>query len=270
VSYLFGHSQTETDRLLRQAKMFGPYTRRLFEDAGILPGMKVLDVGSGAGDVAFIVADIVGRDGTVVGIDTNAELLAKARQRADAAGLKNVTFRVGDVASMSLDHDFDAVVGRCVLFFIQDRLTLLRRLVESVRRGGVIAFQEPGNATLSPSALPSSPLLDQIWRWIMELYRKTGMDLYAGLRLFSLFKQANLPDPQMHLDAAVGGGPDWPGYEYIAGLVRTILPRLVEQDIVTAADVNIDSLADRLRDEVVRSNGVVTTWSFITAWARKQ
>lgn len=171
------------------------------------------------------------------------------RQRADAAGLKNVTFRVGDAASVSLDHDFDAVVGRCVLFFIQDRLTVLRRLVESVRRGGVIAFQEPGNATLSPSALPPSPLVDQIWRWIMELYRKTGMDLYAGLRLFSLFEQANLLDPQMHLDAAVGGGPDWPGYEYIAGLVRTILPRLVEQDIVTAADVNIDSLADRLRDE---------------------
>jgi SAM-dependent methyltransferase len=270
VTYLFGHSQTETDRLLRQAKMFGPYTKRLFEDAGILPGMKVLDVGSGAGDVAFIVADIVGRDGTIVGIDTNAELLVTARQRADAAGLKNVTFRIGDASSVSLDPDFDAVVGRCVLFFIQDRLTVLRRLVESVRRGGVIIFQEPGNATLSASALPPSPLLDQVWHWIMELYSKTGMDLHAGLRLFSLFKQVNLPDPQMHLDAAVGGGPDWPGYEYIVGLVRTILPRLVEQDIVTAAEVDIDSLADRLRDEVVRSTGVVTTWSFITAWARKQ
>jgi SAM-dependent methyltransferase len=269
VTYLFGHSETETDRLLRQAKILGLYTRRLFEDAGISPGMKVLDVGSGAGDVAFIVADIVGRNGTVVGIDTNAELLTTARQRAEAVGLKNVSFRVGDVASASLDHDFDAVVGRCVLFFIQDRLTVLRRLVESVRRGGVIAFQEPGNATLSASAIPPSPLLDQIWHWVVELYRKTGMDLYAGLRLFSLFKQANLPDPEMHLDAAVGGGPDWPGYEYIAGLVRTILPRLVEQGIVTVAEVDIESLADRLRDEIVRSTGVVTTWSFITAWARK-
>jgi SAM-dependent methyltransferase len=134
VAYLFGHSQTETDRLLRQAKMFGPYTRRLFEDAGISLGMKVLDVGSGAGDVAFIVADIVGRDGTVVGIDTNAELLATARQRGDAAGLKNVTFRVGDVASVSLDHYFDAVVGRCVLFFIQDRLTVLRPLEGKAHR----------------------------------------------------------------------------------------------------------------------------------------
>jgi hypothetical protein len=104
----------------------------------------------------------------------------------------------------------------------------------------------------------------------MELYRKTGMDLYAGLRLFSLFKLANLPDPHMHLDAAVGGGPDWPGYEYIAALVRTILPRLVQHGIATAAEVDIDHLADRLRNEVVSSNGVLTTWSFITAWARKE
>ena len=270
MTYLFGHSQTETDRLLRQAKMFGPYTRRLFEEAGISSGMKVLDVGSGAGDVAFIVADIVGRSGTVVGIDSNAEILAIARQRAEAAGMTNVTFRAGDLASVPLDRDFDAVVGRCVLFFVQDRLTVLRRLVEGVRPGGVIAFQEPGNATLPASALPSSPLLDQIWQWIMELYRKTGMDLYAGLRLFSLFKQANLPDPHMHLDAAVGGGPDWPGYDYIAGLVRTILPRLVQHGIATAAEVDIDHLADRLRNEVVSSNGVLTTWSFIGAWARKE
>jgi len=48
------------------------------------------------------------------------------------------------------------------------------------------------------------------------------------------------------------------------------LPRLVEQGVVTAAEVDIDSLAERLRDEVVRGTGVVTTWSFITAWARKQ
>ena len=189
MTYFFGHSEGETDRLLRQARMFEPCTRRLFEDAGISPGMKVLDVGSGAGDVALIVADIVGPAGTIVGIDTNAELLATARQRADAVGLKNVAFQVGDVASGPLDQYFYAVVGRCVFFFIQDRLAVLRRLTESVRRGGVIAFQEPGNATLSASALPPSPLLNQIWHWVMELYRKTGLDLYAGLRLFSLFNR---------------------------------------------------------------------------------
>jgi len=142
----------------------------------------------------------------------------------------------------------------------------VRRLAAHVRPGGVIAFQEPGNATLRPSALPPSPLLEQVWSWIMELYRRAEMDLYPGLRLFSLFQDAGLPDPQMHLDAAVGGGVDWPGYEYIAGLVRTILPRLVEHGVATADEVDIDSLAERLRAETVASRGVMTTWSFITAW----
>jgi SAM-dependent methyltransferase len=269
VKYLFGHSAGETDRLLRQARILGPYTRRLFEDAGIAPGMRVLDVGSGAGDVALILADMVGTSGTVMGVDINAELLEAARGRVDAAGLLNVTFKAGDAGSVALDDDFDAVVGRCVLFFIKDRLTVVRRLAEHVRPGGVIAFQEPGNATLRPSALPPSPLLDQVWSWITELYGRADMDLYAGLRLFSLFQDAGLPDPQMHLDAAVGGGADWPGYEYIAGLVRTILPRLVEHGVATADEVDVDSLGDRLRAEIVASRGVVTTWSFIAAWARK-
>jgi SAM-dependent methyltransferase len=269
VKYLFGYSAGETDRLLRQARILGPYTRRLFEDAGIAPGMRVLDVGSGAGDVALILADMVGTSGTVMGVDINAELLEAARGRVDAAGLLNVTFKAGDAGSVALDDDFDAVVGRCVLFFIKDRLTVVRRLAEHVRPGGVIAFQEPGNATLRPSALPPSPLLDQVWSWITELYGRADMDLYAGLRLFSLFQDAGLPDPQMHLDAAVGGGADWPGYEYIAGLVRTILPRLVEHGVATADEVDVDSLGDRLRAEIVASRGVVTTWSFIAAWARK-
>ena len=269
MKYLFGHSAGETDRLLRQARILGPYTRRLFEDAGIAPGMRVLDVGSGAGDVALILADMVGTSGTVMGVDINAELLEAARGRVDAAGLLNVTFKAGDAGSVALDDDFDAVVGRCVLFFIKDRLTVVRRLAEHVRPGGVIAFQEPGNATLRPSALPPSPLLDQVWSWITELYGRADMDLYAGLRLFSLFQDAGLPDPQMHLDAAVGGGADWPGYEYIAGLVRTILPRLVEHGVATADEVDVDSLGDRLRAEIVASRGVVTTWSFIAAWARK-
>ena len=119
MTYLFGHSAGETDRLLRQARLFGSDTRRLLEDAGIAAGMQVLDVGSGAGDVSLILADMVGASGSVLGVDINAELLETARARTDAAGLRNVTFTVGDVASVALDGDFDAVVGRCVLFSLR-------------------------------------------------------------------------------------------------------------------------------------------------------
>jgi 2-polyprenyl-3-methyl-5-hydroxy-6-metoxy-1,4-benzoquinol methylase len=115
--YLFGQSDEEAERLRLQARMFAPYTARFLEDAGISPGMKVLDVGTGAGDVALLAAGLVGQQGTVVGIDFNAELIETARARAAAAGCEHVSFVVRDAASVELDRGFDAVVGRCVLFF---------------------------------------------------------------------------------------------------------------------------------------------------------
>lgn len=268
VQYLFGHSEEETRRLLLQGRLFNPYTRRLLEDVGITRGMKVLDVGSGAGDVALLAAELVGPGGTVVGADSNPLLLDTARKRAQAAELKNTSFVAADISQLALEENFDAVVGRCVLFFLSDPAVVLRRLASHVRPGGIVAFQEPGNATLRPDALPPSPVLEQMWEWTMETFRRAGMDLKMGLRLFPLFLGAGLPVPQMRLDAAVGGGPEWAGYGYIASMLRTLLPLIVKFGVATAEEVDIDTFEARFRDEVVSRGGVVTTWSFITAWVR--
>jgi ubiquinone/menaquinone biosynthesis C-methylase UbiE len=163
--------------------LFDPYTRRLLEDAGITSGMKVLGVGSGAGDVALLAADLVGPDGTVVGVDTNPLILETAHKRVQVAGFKNTFFVSTDISQFVIDEDFDAVVGRCVLFFLSDPAAVLRRLASHLHTGGIFAFQEPGDATLRPGALPPSPLLEQMWAWIIETYRQPGMDLKMDLRL---------------------------------------------------------------------------------------
>jgi ubiquinone/menaquinone biosynthesis C-methylase UbiE len=86
-AYVMGHSPEETERLQKQSRLYNPATRRLFEEAGIGVGMKVLDVGSGAGDVALLVAELVGPGGQIVGVDTNPTILETARARAATAGL---------------------------------------------------------------------------------------------------------------------------------------------------------------------------------------
>src|SRR5438128_110207 len=94
--YLMGQSEEENQRLVEQARILALPLRRFLEDAGIGPGMRVLEIGSGAGDVALVAAELVGPSGTVTGVDMNGALLEKARERARSAGLGNVTFVVGD------------------------------------------------------------------------------------------------------------------------------------------------------------------------------
>src|SRR5262250_2784972 len=80
--YVLGHSERELDRLSVQAKLFEPFTRQLLQEAGLGPGMRVLDVGCGSGDVAFLAADLVGSEGSVVGVDRARAAIRRASARA--------------------------------------------------------------------------------------------------------------------------------------------------------------------------------------------
>ena len=90
--YALGRSPKEYSRLAPQAEIMKPMTLRLFSEAGIGPGMKVLDLGSGAGDVAMLLAEMVGPKGNVIGLDLDHEATLYARERTIAAQLHNITF----------------------------------------------------------------------------------------------------------------------------------------------------------------------------------
>jgi ubiquinone/menaquinone biosynthesis C-methylase UbiE len=107
-TYALGRSPAETRRLILQNRIYGPITRRFFEAAGIGAGMKVLDIGSGAGDVALLLADLVGPRGSVTGVDMNPAILETARARAETAGFSNVTFRQGEASEVAGEAGFGA------------------------------------------------------------------------------------------------------------------------------------------------------------------
>jgi ubiquinone/menaquinone biosynthesis C-methylase UbiE len=267
-TYALGRSAAETQRLIRQAQIYGPLTRRFLATAGIGVGMKVLDVGSGAGDVALLLADLVGPRGAVTGVEMNPTILDTARARVRAVGWTNVTFLEGDVHSISLDEDFDAVVGRWILMHLPDPVAVLRQLLRHLQSGGIIAFQE-NDFTYPPTSFPPAPLHQQMMQWTAPSPGSSGPDPQTGSKLFQTYLDAELPTPQLRLDAPIGGGPDWPGYAYVADTVRSLLPMLQQMGIVTAEDVGIETLADRLREEVVGQRGVQMLPIIIGAWARK-
>src|SRR5215475_8081510 len=100
--YVLGRTDAEHRRLVQQAAFLRPSTERMLRAAGVGPGMRVLDVGCGMGDVSFLVAEIVGPSGSVVGIDLDAHALAVAEQRRTAMTLANVSFVHGDFRSAKL------------------------------------------------------------------------------------------------------------------------------------------------------------------------
>jgi SAM-dependent methyltransferase len=257
-------------RLILQARIYGPITRQLFVSAGITRGMKVLDLGSGAGDVALLLADLVGAEGRVVGVDINPAIVESARRRVDAAGWSNIELLAGDVRHLTLPADFDAVVGRWILMHVDDPADVVRHALAHLRVGGIVAFLESEDLTRAVRTFPPTPLHGELMRWMTPPPGSLGPTADMGMRLPSAFLAAGLPMPQLRLDAPVGGGEDWPGFTYLAESLRILLPRLEQVGAVSASDVDIDTLAARLRDEALDRSAIQVLPAVIGAWARRR
>jgi SAM-dependent methyltransferase len=265
--YVLGHSDRELDRLNRQARLVDPITRRFLGSAGIVPGMRVLDVGSGAGDVAFLAADLVGAGGEVVGTDRSSAAIAMARQRAETRPFRNLVFREGDPAEMTFDRPFDAVIGRYVLLFQSDPAAMLRRLAAHARRGGVIFFHEPDFDGVR--SVPPAPTYDRCSRWIREALRLSGADIRMGANLFSTFIAAGLPAPSMQLETLVAGvANNTDPLRLFADLAGTLADEMERLGIATPAEVGLDTLAERMIREAAASRSVIQGRFEIGAWSR--
>src|SRR5439155_27123365 len=122
---------------------------------------------------------------------------------------------VGDIASVHLDQDFDAAVGRFVLMWLPQPLAVLERVVKQVRPGGVIAFQD-NDFTFNILTSAPMPAFDRLSAWLKDVQEIGGPDFHMGLKMHQLLQQVGLPAPQLTLDAPLGTGNGWTGYQYLA------------------------------------------------------
>jgi ubiquinone/menaquinone biosynthesis C-methylase UbiE len=264
--YALGYSNAEHDRLIRQAARIAPITERLFREAGIGPGQRVLDLGSGLGDVSMLVSRIVGSSGEVVGIERDANSIARARARVVEAGLCNVSFTQTDVNAIAGDQPFDAAVGRLILMFLPDPIAVLRSVSSLVRPGGVFAFQEPSWIPFLAFGA-RLPLWSKVLSSIHQTFLHSGVNPEMGSELSRIFQEVGLPAPTMHMETALGR--DEAFISLITELLRSVEGLAREHKISLEELGDLNTLSDRVRGEVATSDTVVSFVPMVGAWSRK-
>jgi ubiquinone/menaquinone biosynthesis C-methylase UbiE len=265
--YLLGHSEREIQRLIHQAAILLPITERLFREIALRPGMRVLDLGCGAGDVSMLAAELVGPTGLVIGIDRNPVVLSVARERSRGANLKQVEFKEASVELLTDLSPFDAVVGRYVLLHQTDPVAFLRAGAAQVRPGGILALHEIGYFEEWVASCAESPLLRQVAKWILRAFQ-SGLPHYdVGRRIVEQFSAAQLPQPKMFCELPVGGGSDSSITDWAVETLETVLPQLIKARAVRE-EIAIEALKANMAADVQASHFQVVGPAQICAWIR--
>ena len=146
-------------------RRFAPVVDAVMARAGLAPGERVLDLGTGTGAVAERAAAIVGPRGHVVGMDISPQMLAVARARLVAGGWANVTLQEGRAEIMpAADNSFDVVLASLSLMYVIDREAAAREIARVLRPDGrlvaavwagpdqcdIVRFQETAGSVAGP------------------------------------------------------------------------------------------------------------------------
>lgn len=223
--------------------------------------MRVLVAGADLPELALLVAERVGRDGRVVGIDADLKNVDLAYRRAEAEGFEHIDFRAGTLQNLYVDEPVDAVIGRFCLMREHDPVEAIRAAARLVHDGGRIVFQEwHFDSILWPqtSDWPEIPLYRRFARWSVAGMREAGLHADVGLRLVNLFTEAGLPLPGVRTELRAVRGAGSLGYAFFESKLREL----------AAASRDADSFAERLERQTVAAGGHLFLPLQVGAWTR--
>jgi SAM-dependent methyltransferase len=234
-------------------------------------GERVLDVGCGSGDAARGLAALVGPGGRVVGVDRSETMIREARRRLAGRALP-VAFqqRTQGFLRASLPQAISKVdapdPGTIRVRLAQPAADFILAIAaaQSVMVARELVDQR-GDLKEGPMIGTVPFLIEKTEREGTSVARRNSDYFLPGIP----YVGAGLPPPRIRAHALVGGGPDWEGFAWIAGVLRSLLPRIVELGIASAEDVGVETLADRLRAEFQRGGAAAMWMPMIDAWARR-
>jgi ubiquinone/menaquinone biosynthesis C-methylase UbiE len=262
--YVLGHRAEELARLDGQAKMLEQATRLALQLAGIGPGMRVVDLGTGTGEVALLVAEAVGPEGSVLAVDRAADGLAYAATKFADRGVTNIELVEADVASYVPEEQVDAVLGRLVLSYLPDPVATVRRLLGAIRPSGVyLALEYDTDAVRSA---PPTPTITQGAGLVNVAFAAAGTPQTIGPRLGLILEAAGARDVQVLGLQRYAGPHDPDAPRMLAAVVQSLAPAIEKYGIADVASLELETYAERLAAEMKEADAVAVLPTLVAAW----
>jgi len=263
--YIHGTSPEEQERLSLLNDLLNASSLRAMR---LRPGDRVLDLGSGLGQLTRAMSRQVHPDGMVIGIERDEDQLMEARRRARAAGTGTpVEFRQGEAEKPPLEEverqGFDVAHARFVLEHLTDPEAAVKAMVEAVRPGGRIIVEDDNHELLR--LWPPLPQIDELWQAYIVTWQVLGNDPYIGRRLTTLLSHAGA-QPRRSDMLFFGGCAGEASFEaYVANFLGIL--EGARQAMVEATDwedESIDAALQAFQEWSRRDDAVL--W-YATCWA---
>ncbi len=190
--YIHGSSPEEQDRLSLLNDLLNESCLR---ELNLQPGERVLDLGSGLGQFTRRMAQAVGNEGQVIGIERDPDQLAQAQDRAERSEEATlVEFRKGDALEPPLGEaewgSFDVVHARFLLEHVSHPAAVIQQMVRSLRPGGRVIVIDDDHDDFRPWPEPAG--FPALWQAYVRSYERLGNDPFVGRRLVALLQEAGL------------------------------------------------------------------------------
>jgi len=261
--YLLGHSAAEEDRLRRQVRELEPETRWLLDQLELRPGASAIDLGCGLEGILGLLAERVGPQGRVIGIEKDGHFASLARRFVTEQGGNNVEVLQGDAKATGLPRGaFDLVHARLILVNVPEPERVVEEMVALARPGGMVASHEADY--LAHLCDPPSRAWSRLFEAFEAYSRANGIDLFVGRKTHRMFRSAGVAD--VRVNPVIHVYPHGHGRRTIFwDFVRNIRDRLLGSGLI--AESEVDGLLDR-RD-LDDPGRLVVSHLFFQVWGRK-
>ena len=229
-----------------------PFTKIFFLKAPLKKGMHGLDLGCGTGLTTVILKSLIGSEGTITGMDSNAFHLSIAREKAIQQELPNITYRLQNILEWSDNQTYDFIYSGLFFNRISEPAAIFKQIHNSLSAGGFAMVEDLDFTQFQ--CFPNCYAFDRFIDLYTEIKKNQGTDANIGNRIGQLFKQAGFQKIQARMipPKFLKGTT-----KHIASLtLESITPLLLEENLTTPTELM--ALIFELQDFEKQKNTMIT------------